>query len=256
MIPFFLWLSGSDSSFFIYPASYCIRVAFLKAIEESCFYIGEIPGICFYPFVCFVSNARIDSFSFDKFVDFAMQLIAYRRVVAIIKRKVPSGKCLEVGCGEANISSFLAKDNKYTIVLTDISKEAILSAAKKFYNKNINATIFQSNICNLPLKNDVFDLNISFGVLEHFNNIVGVIRELKRTSNVVIATVPSAGPLWRFTIFLRKIIEKDPSLWTEQSKLYTAKQIQEFFLKADCNKVEVYVSTLFGLPFLITAVGM
>ncbi|MBL7197037.1 MAG: class I SAM-dependent methyltransferase [Candidatus Omnitrophica bacterium] len=193
---------------------------------------------------------------FDKFVEFTMQFLAYPRVVAIIKRRVPSGKCLEAGCGEANISIFLAKDGKYSIVLTDISKEAILLAAKKFHNKNINLNTFQSDIYSLPLKNKVFDLALNFGVLEHLNNIVEAVRELNRISKIVVTTVPSAGLLWSFTIFLRKVIEKDSTVWIKETKLYTKEQMRVFFLKAGYNKVEVYASTLFGLPFLITVVGM
>ncbi|MFC1699091.1 class I SAM-dependent methyltransferase [Candidatus Omnitrophota bacterium] len=192
---------------------------------------------------------------FDKFVGLAMSLLAYPSAVSIIKKRLPCASCLEAGCGEANISSLLAASKKYNIALMDISGEAIYKAREKLARYADKIKFLQGDIYYLPFKNKAFDLSLNFGVLEHLDDVVNAVREMRRISKVVIATVPSAGPLWRFTIFLRRIVENDSRLWTEQSRLYTKEQMREFFLMADCNKVEVYRSTLLGLPFLITAVG-
>lgn len=87
--------------------------------------------------------------------------------------------CLEVGSGRGSISSYFA-DNGFDCTLLDTS-ESILKTAKEIFKRNGHQAEFVcGNALNLPFEDDSFDVVISIGLLEHFEDIETPIYEQYR----------------------------------------------------------------------------
>lgn len=92
---------------------------------------------------------------------------------------IRSGKCLEVGCGRGSISSYFA-DNGYSCVLLD-SSETVLETAKEIFMSNGHEADFIHGDANaLPIDNNTFDITVSIGLLEHFEDVHKPISEQVR----------------------------------------------------------------------------
>lgn len=105
------------------------------------------------------------------------------------------GKVLEVGCGRGSISSFFA-ENGYQVSLLDISASIIKDAQKIFENNGHaeKAEFIVGDANKLPYPDNVFDVTISIGLLEHFDNVDKVISEqirvLKKGGVFIAYVVP------------------------------------------------------------------
>lgn len=103
--------------------------------------------------------------------------IKFKYLCNLIPRK--PAETLEVGCGSANVSFLLAQKG-YQTTLLDFSDEALTMAKQRFQLKKINAKFISGDAESLPFKNDTFDLVMSFGLLEHFENPQRAISEMTR----------------------------------------------------------------------------
>jgi ubiquinone/menaquinone biosynthesis C-methylase UbiE len=89
------------------------------------------------------------------------------------------GACLEIGAGRGSISSFFA-DAGYRCTLLDTSA-AVLDVARGIYERNGHEATFVVGDANqLDFHNDTFDVVVSIGLLEHFEDIVPPLREQLR----------------------------------------------------------------------------
>jgi SAM-dependent methyltransferase len=90
-----------------------------------------------------------------------------------------SGSCLEVGAGRGSISSFFA-DAGYTCTLLDTST-AVLRIAEQIFARNGHRASFVGGDANhLDFRDSSFDVVVSIGLLEHFENIEQPLREQLR----------------------------------------------------------------------------
>lgn len=87
--------------------------------------------------------------------------------------------CLECGCGSASVSVYFANKGVKTVML-DASYPALNIARGNFSNYNLRGLYINGNMESLPFSDDKFDIVMSFGVLEHFEDMRGVIAEMKR----------------------------------------------------------------------------
>lgn len=84
--------------------------------------------------------------------------------------KTEGRKCLEVGCGRGSISSYFS-DNGYDCTLLD-SSESVLDIARKIFNANgQNASFVCGDTNALPFNEKSFDVVVSIGLLEHFEDV-------------------------------------------------------------------------------------
>ncbi|MCC7305661.1 MAG: class I SAM-dependent methyltransferase [Alphaproteobacteria bacterium] len=91
----------------------------------------------------------------------------------------PGKTCLEVGAGRGSISSYFA-DNGYRPTLLDTS-ESILDVAKDIFNANGHEADFVvGNALALDFPDNSFDVVVSIGLLEHFEDIQTVLSEQVR----------------------------------------------------------------------------
>lgn len=95
------------------------------------------------------------------------------------KDGITKGACLEVGCGRGSISSYFADDG-YICTLLD-SSSAVLETAEQIFASNGHQAIFVHGDANaLPAKDGTFDITVSIGLLEHFEDIQNPIAEQVR----------------------------------------------------------------------------
>lgn len=120
---------------------------------------------------------------------------------SLIKKYVKKeDKILDAGCGLGRWVIFLSKKG-YQIIGVDNYKEAIsrLKKADSFLSLKV------ADVCKLPFKNEEFDVYLSFGVVEHFENgPTKALREANRVlkrGGLIILETPHDNLLRRFKRF-------------------------------------------------------
>jgi 2-polyprenyl-3-methyl-5-hydroxy-6-metoxy-1,4-benzoquinol methylase len=83
---------------------------------------------------------------------------------------IKNAKVVEVGCGGARTSLFLAMQG-CEVICVDNSPEAIRLAKDNFASKNAQGTFVLEDLLNSSLPEGSFDCVMSFGLLEHFPDI-------------------------------------------------------------------------------------
>ena len=89
------------------------------------------------------------------------------------------GVCLEVGAGRGTISSFFAQAG-YECTLVDTSPHALDVARQIFTRNGHHARFVVGDAMRLDLPADTFDVVVSIGLLEHFEDIETPLREQYR----------------------------------------------------------------------------
>ena len=90
-----------------------------------------------------------------------------------------SGRTLEVGCGAAHLSCFLAARGYQTVGL-DYSDEALRVAQRNYSLTGVEGGWVTGDGYVLPFATNTFDVVLSAGLLEHFENPVPLLQEMIR----------------------------------------------------------------------------
>ena len=90
-----------------------------------------------------------------------------------------SAKILEVGCGGARNALYLAIRG-FDITCSDFAPEGIRLAQTNFNAFGAKGTFLQDDLMNSTIPDGSFDCIMSFGLLEHFEELSPVIRNLTR----------------------------------------------------------------------------
>ena len=90
-------------------------------------------------------------------------------------------KSLECGCGGATVSVYFSKKG-YKIFAFDFVNEALQLARRNFRKAGGQGEPFFADVENIPMKNNVFDVVMSFGLIEHFpeDKVEAQIKEMVR----------------------------------------------------------------------------
>lgn len=136
-------------------------------------------------------NYYSSKYSIGMYISNIILHLPYLIKIIIIKPK----KILEIGCGTATHTIFLSYflPSTYFVIL-DKNNNILKNAEKNIKKlKRKNITIKKSNVFSLPFKKDSFDLIISQGLLEHFDNkkMIDLIKESLRISKEILFSVPS-----------------------------------------------------------------
>lgn len=93
-----------------------------------------------------------------------------------------NSKVLEAGCGVGAQTRILASKNPRShFISVDVSEDSVIEAKRMIDKANIsNVEIKQADIYKLPFKNETFDRVVVCFVLEHLNNPIQALTELKR----------------------------------------------------------------------------
>ena len=188
----------------------------------------------------------------EEFILYLRHLAAYE----FAKSYVGDKSVLEIGCGTGYGAYFLIQ---YASSLKglDTSKESILYCKKRYKKEKLE--FMQTNGIKLPFKNDLFDVVISFQVIEHIDPVIifEYLSEIKRvlkphgsfivsTPNKKLRLLPFQNPWnhrhkreYKLNEFLKILNE----VFTEVSiyGLYGEDIVQNIMLKSvKQNPVEVY----------------
>lgn len=110
-----------------------------------------------------------------------------------LTRKTGAKKILDAGCGEGFVLERLTKDHKAEFIGVDIEPAALQVAIKK----NPAIEFEHASVYELPFEDKSFDLVILSEVLEHLDDPIKALNEIRRvSSNNVIISVPHE-PIWR-----------------------------------------------------------
>jgi len=163
--------------------------------------------------------------------------------VEVLKKEIGSRnpvRILDVGCGTgANATAF---DNLAPTVGLDASLDAL-----HFCQKRGLREITLSPVENLPFGGGTFDIVTALDVLEHTDDDLDALREIRRvtkTQGLLLITVPAYGFLWS---------EHDEAL--KHRRRYTAHELRNKLTEAgyDVVRTSYFISTLF-FPILVLRV--
>lgn len=119
----------------------------------------------------------------------------------------PPQKILEVGCGTAYVSLYLAKRG-YKATCLDINDKVLQIAKTNFSKEKVSAKFIKATAEKLPFPNRSFDAVLSFGLLEHFADPSIAIDQMSRVlkpggiffADIVPSrfSVQTLGNFWNF----------------------------------------------------------
>ena len=133
--------------------------------------------------------------------DFVLNML-YELTYETISSKIDvlqSFKTLECGCGGARVSVYLAKRGAQAICI-DNSREALRLANNNFRKEKIRSFLHLGDVQQLPFKENYFDVVMSYGLMEHFEDIMhpfqAMTRVLKKGGLSVHTIIPRKFSLW------------------------------------------------------------
>ena len=112
----------------------------------------------------------------------------------IQQEKLPSAdlKILNVGCGPGRSSEYLSKFGKVTSIEYD-------KFCCEFASEKTGLEIINGSITELPFSDNSFDLVCAFDVIEHVEDDLLAVNEMKRVvkdEGIIFITVPAYMSLW------------------------------------------------------------
>ena len=118
-----------------------------------------------------------------------------RRVLerAIERLGLPAGaRILDAGCGSGRNMVELARHGSVTgVELSDASVELA--------RERDSGEVLEGSVMDMPIDDDTFDLVVSLDVIEHLDDDVGALRELRRVTRpggALLVTVPAYQWMW------------------------------------------------------------
>lgn len=167
---------------------------------------------------------------------------------------LPTGiniKTLEVGCGSARLSCFLASKGYETTCL-DYSESALRVAHKNYQITKNKGDFVIGDAKNLPFEDNTFDIVLSTGLLEHFREPQIVINEMARVlkGNGIFYSdiVPKKFSIFRAHILffksLNKLIRNNKEETFYEKKL-NSNDIMKMLISAGLNDITVFGAGVF-----------
>ncbi len=130
-----------------------------------------------------------------------------RAYADFVRRFVPTGRLLEVGCAYGMFASAFARDHE--VIATDLSSEVIASARKRFGHSHLEFRA--GDVRSLDLPRDDFDAVVALDVLEHLPDLDDYLTHLitlLRPGGFLFVSVPVYdGPLGP----LVRLLDRDPT---------------------------------------------
>jgi ubiquinone/menaquinone biosynthesis C-methylase UbiE len=185
-----------------------------------------------------------------KDVFYIMDEIKLEYLLPILPSPKNGIKTIEVGCGSARLSCFLASLGYKTTCL-DYSKSALMVAKENYRITNNKGEFILGDAQNIPVKSNSFDVVLSTGLLEHFEEpqlvINEMVRILKPGGVFYSDIVPKKFSLFRAHIdFIKKfsnIINKKNNDFYE--KKLNSKDIKKMLSLANLEDINVFPAGVF-----------
>jgi SAM-dependent methyltransferase len=155
--------------------------------------------------------------------------------------QVPNGvKSLEVGCGSAKLSALLAEQG-VRIVGLDLSPEALRAARDNFAWLKIHGDLVHGDAFHIPFPDKQFDVVLSTGLFEHFQNPVPIIAEMVRVLRPGGLFFSDIAPL-KFSLLRMGYYLRGHHKLQRDEYPYTSRDIQGWLEKCDLQNIRVIAS--------------
>ena len=155
--------------------------------------------------------SRYKRIDYDKEVREMLASPDSREFIALLQKHVGVGKLvLEAGCGFGHKCIYFAKYHKARCVGIDIVVEPSLKILKEYLKARpeLPILVVAGDVTKLPFRSNVFDVIISFGVVEHFRKADEILitmlesfRVLKPNS-IFILCIPNIASTFRNKLVL------------------------------------------------------
>jgi ubiquinone/menaquinone biosynthesis C-methylase UbiE len=162
------------------------------------------------------------------------------------------GVLVEVGCGMAHTSKGIQlRLPRVRMILMDLSLGPLKALRGVAGQCAVNADMY-----HIPLKDAACDCCVNVGTVEHLSDPVSSLQEMHRvTKGIVISAVPASSIIWKFSTMIRRIVEKDSSLWTEHTRYYSKAQFHALGVDAGLINIRVFSQTFCLIPCMHILVG-
>jgi len=151
------------------------------------------------------------------------------------------GRSLEVGCGSARMSAMLAAQGYETVCL-DFSDTALVSARRNYETVGAAGVLTQGDAYHLPYRDGSFDVVLSAGLLEHFEEPQPIVDEMVRVLRpggiFYSDIVPRKFSLFRSLNFLTLGGSRQSALIYERA--FSKAEIRAMLRQAGCGEVDVF----------------
>jgi len=175
------------------------------------------------------------------------------------------GHTLEVGAGSGRLSCFLALEGYRTVCL-DFSQPALETARMNYATTRVSGGFVVGDAFALPFSNGRFDVVLSTGLFEHFQDPLPIVREMARVLRVgglfYSDIVPRKFSLFRSLDWLgslkRTVLAGQGQNPTLFERSFTGSQVRELLQAVGLVHVQVfpggvvppYVPVLYRFPKL------
>lgn len=108
----------------------------------------------------------------------------------------PDSEVLEIGCAPAKTLAWAAKKKKAKVTGLDYSKNGIEVSRWLFEQMRLNGNFLYEDIFQTTLTEKTFDVVISSGFIEHFDDpseVIDIHIKLAKPGGVVLITIPNYG---------------------------------------------------------------
>jgi len=167
--------------------------------------------------------------------------VKFRHLLNILPMK---GSSIEIGCGSARVSSWLALKGYETFAM-DYSKQALITAKNSYFQLSLSGDFVCADAFKLPFKNETFNIVLSTGLLEHFSDPFPIVREMTRILKVRGLFYADIVPK-KFSTFrlLRRLGEKVLNVGLNSDEMFenrlNQKQIEKLLTANGLSNVHVY----------------
>ena len=197
------------------------------------------------------------------------QLLANTGDIALKRRakwlienlKLENGQqILDIGCGDGFYLHLLSNLTfKLKITGLDNDENALKSARSNLRGKKV--ILICDNAKTLPFRSNTFDRVIASEVLEHIDNDIAALNEIKRVlkpEGIIVLSVPHSNypflwdPVnWLLERFFDIHIKKGfwAGIWNQHKRLYSKKKLELLIKKAGLSGSHVEKFTHYSLPF-------
>lgn len=121
-------------------------------------------------------------------------------ITRLLKRHVfPGCRYIEIGCAPGKLLTWVANVLQANALGLDYSDAGIFQCRRLFEALNLDIDLYHEDFFNHTLELETFDVVTSFGLIEHFDDPVPVVRQhldLVKPGGVAIITVPNYGGVY------------------------------------------------------------
>lgn len=152
-----------------------------------------------------------------------------------------SGRCLEVGCGSGHFSALLAQEG-FNAFLIDYSTNAVRCAKNSFLSLNgrENRRHVVGNAFHLPFADGIFDVVLSCGLLEHFENPIVPVNEMARVLRKGGLFYSDICPKKISLIGILDFLYKSPQGWYERK--IDRQEIEDMLRQAGLATMRIFAA--------------